>query len=194
MFHFVTFFTVAPKTEEAFVRELRMGGTWLQQARRVAPELVAADLLRHQRRPMFLCHDIWTTPDAYARACDSEAVRQLLDARKQMAADYFEIGAFTFPALKEADGTNDVVLAPAEIGCPAGWLSTEQLEDELLDAAIQATKEDSTTTTAALDRIDSYFAKDGDDPEKQHRQCLLGLLRLLRPNLAELLGEPAPLP
>ena len=77
MFHFVTFFTVAPEAEEAFVRELRMGGTWLAQARRVAPELVAADLLRHQCQQLFLCHDIWVTPEAYARACSSHAVRQL---------------------------------------------------------------------------------------------------------------------
>jgi len=193
MFHFVTLFTVTAEAEETFVRRLGMGGPWLEQARRVAPALVAADLLRHQRRPMFLCHDIWTTPGAYSRACGSRSVRQLLDARKRMAADSFEIGAFTFPALKEADGTNGAVLAPAETGCPAGWLSTEQLEDELIDAAIQATKENSNTTTAALDRIDAYFAKDGDDPEKQHRQSLLRLLGLLRPNLAELFGEPSSL-
>lgn len=99
MFHYVTFFTVAPEAEEDFVRALRMGGTWLNQARRVAPELVAADLLRHQRRPMFLCHDIWTTPEAYACAWSSQAVRQLFDARKQMATDSLELGAFMFPAL-----------------------------------------------------------------------------------------------
>ena len=49
-------------------------------------------------------------------------------------------------------------------------------------------------TTAALAQIDAHFAKDDDDPEKLHRQSLLGLLRLLRPNLAELLGEPSSLP
>ncbi|MGA8672002.1 MAG: hypothetical protein WB679_19140 [Terracidiphilus sp.] len=194
MFHFVTFFTVAPEAQEAFVRELRMGGAWLQQARRVAPALVAADLLRHQHRPMFLCHDIWVTPEAYACACSSNAVRQLLDTRKQMAADSFEIGAFTFPALKEPDATSDVVLTPAETGSAAGWLSTDQLEDELFDAAVQATMNNPNGTAAALAEIDAYFAKDGDDPEKQHRQSLLRLLRLLRPNLAELLGEPTSLP
>lgn len=193
MFHFVTFFTVAPEVEEAFVRALRMGGTWLNQARRIAPALVAADLLRHQRRPMFLCHDIWTTSEAYAHACGSEAVRQLFDARKQMAADSFEIGAFTFPALKETARTSDAGLPQAESLSPACWLPTDQLENELFDAAIQATVDDPNTTTAALDRIDAYFAKDGDDPEKEHRQSLLALLRLLRPNLAELLGEPSSL-
>lgn len=193
MFHFVTLFTVVPEAEEAFVRELRMGGTWLRQARRVAPALVAADLLRHQHRPMFLCHDIWVTPEAYACACGSQAVRQLLDARKQMAADSFEIGAFTFPTLKETSGTSDAILPPVETGSPAGWLSTDQLEDELFDAAVQATMKNPNATAAALAEIDAYFAKDGDDPEKQHRQSLLGLLRLLRPNLAELLGESSSL-
>jgi hypothetical protein len=193
MFHFVTLFTVAPEAEEAFVRELRMGGTWLAQARRVAPELVAADLLRHQRRPMFLCHDIWVTHEAYACACSNQAVRQLFDARKQMAADFLEIGAFTFPTLKETAGTSDAILTPVETGCPAGWLSTEQLEAELFDAAVQVTIDDTNATASALAEIDAYFAKDGDDPENQHRQSLLGLLRLLRPNLAELLGEPSSL-
>ena len=194
MFHFITFFTVAPEAEDAFVRELRMGGSWLNQARRIAPDLVAADLLRHQSRPMFLCHDIWVTPEAYAHACGSPAVRELLHARKRMAVDSFEIGAFTFPALKEPAGTSDAVLTPAETACPAGWLSTEQLEDELLKAAIQATMNDPNATTAALAQFDAYFAKDGDYPEKQHRQSLLRLLGLLRPNLAELLREPSSLP
>lgn len=194
MFHFVTLFTVAAEAEDDFVRGLRMGGPWIEQARRVAPALVAADLLRHQRRPMFLCHDIWTTPEAYSRACGSEAVRQLLNARKQMAADYFEIGAFTFPALKETAGTSDAGLMRAESLTPAWWLSTEQLENELCDAAVQATIDNTSATDAALARIDAYFAKDDDDLEKQHRQSLLGLLRLLRPNLAELLGEQSFLP
>ena len=193
MFHFVTFFTVAPQSEDAFVRALRMGGSWLNRARRVAPDLVAADLLRHQSRPMFLCHDIWVTPEAYAHACGSPTVRQLLDARKQMADDSFELGAFAFPTLKEAVGTSDCILAPAETGSPVGWLSTELLEDELFDAAVQATIDNANATAAALAQIDDYFAKDGEDPEKQHRQSLLGLLRLLRPNLADLLGEASPL-
>ena len=171
-----------------------MGGAWLAQARRVAPTLVAADLLRHQHRPMFLCHDIWTTPEAYACACGSPAVSQLFEARKQMAVDYFEIGAFAFPTVKETAGTSEAWLTEVESGIPVGWLSTEQLEDELYDAAVQATLDDTSATTSALAQIDAYFAKDGDDPEKQHRQSLLGLLRLVRPNLAELLGEPSHLP
>lgn len=194
MFHFVTLFTVNAEAEEAFVRALRMGGAWLRQARRVAPALVAADLLRHQHRPMFLCHDIWVTPEAYACACSSHAVRQLLDARRQMAADSFEIGAFTFPALGETVGNSDACLKLADPSKPVGWLSTDQLEDELFDAAVQATINIPNATAAALAEIDAYFAKDGDDPEMRHRQSLLGLLQLLRPNLAELLGESSTLP
>jgi hypothetical protein len=110
-----------------------------------------------------------------------------------MAADSFEIGAFTFPALKETAGTSNAGLMQAESLSPACWLSTEQLENELCDAAVQATMDNANATTAALAEIDAYFAKDGDDPEKQHRQSLLGLLRLLRPNPAELLGEPSSL-
>lgn len=194
MFHFVTLFTVNAEAEEAFVRGLRMGGAWLNQARRVAPALVAADLLRHQRRPMFLCHDIWVTPEAYARACGSQAVRQLLDARKQMAADSFEIGAFTFPALKVTAATSDASLTHAESLSPAGWLSTEQFEDELFDAAVQATMNNPNATAVALAQIDAYFALEDDHREKQHRQSLLELLQLLRPNLAELLGAPSSRP
>jgi hypothetical protein len=193
MFHFVTFFTVAPEAEEAFVRELRMGGTWLRQARRIAPALVAADLLRHQRRPMFLCHDIWTTPEAYAHACGSPAVRELLDARKQMAADSFELGAFAFPTLKEAVETN-ASLTGSESLRPIDSISTAQLEEELCAAAVQATVDDGNTTAAALAEVDDYFAQDNNIPEQQHRQSLLRLLGLLRPNLAELLSEPSSQP
>ncbi len=50
--------------------------------------------------------------------------------------------------------------------------------------------DNSYTTATALAKIDAYFAKIGDEPEKQYQKSLLGLRRLLRPNLAELLGEP----
>ena len=192
MFYFVTLFNVPAVAEETFVRGLGRGGPWLEQARRVAPALVGADLLRHQSWPVFLCQDIWTAPEGFAQACGSQAVRQLLDARKQMAASSFEIGGFTFPKLTETAGGSNARWPQTWPGRPAGWLSTEQLEDELFDAAVQATRENASATLAALARIDAYFAKDGRSmSEKQHRQSLLELLRLLRPNLAELLAEPS---
>lgn len=64
MFHFITLFAVAPEAEDDFVRRLGTDGGWLEQARRAAPDLVAADLLRHQSKSLFLSHDIWATPDA----------------------------------------------------------------------------------------------------------------------------------
>ncbi len=194
MFHFVTLFSVSAEAEEAFVRRLGRGGPWLEQVRRAAPALVGADLLRHQSWPVFLCHDIWTAPEAYAQACGCQAVRQLLDARKRMATRSFEIGAFSFPALPALPvtaGTGNAHPTQAKSSHPAAWVSTEQLEDELFAAAVQATTENASATRAALARIDAYFAKDGDGSEKQRRQSLLGLLRLLRPNLAELLAEPS---
>lgn len=193
MFHFITLFTVAEEAEEDFIRGVGIGGRWFEQARRIAPALVAADLLRHQRRPMFLSHDIWTTPEAYARACDNEAVRQLLSARKQLAVASFEIGAFTFPAPKETTGPSNASPTQLESLIPAGWLSTQQLEDELFDAALEETMSNPLTAAAALAQIDAYFAKVNGGGEEQHRQSLLRLLGLLRPNLAELLCEPSSL-
>lgn len=193
MFHFITLFAVAPEAEDDFVRRLGTGGAWLEQARHVAPALVAADLLRHQSKSLFLSHDIWTTPEDYTRARSSEAVRRLLSARKQMAVASFEIGAFAFPPLKETTGPSKACLMHAETRTPAPWLTTQQLEDELFDAALEDTVSNPKPAAAALAQIDAYFAQDGDAGEEQHRQSLLRLLGLLRPNLAELLGEPSPL-
>lgn len=58
---------------------------------------------------------------------------------------------------------------------PPAWLSTEELEDELLHA-IHASR----AQEEAMAIVDEYFA--GDDafgPELQHRQVLLWLLSLL---------------
>jgi hypothetical protein len=193
MFHFITLFAVAPEAEDEFVSRLGTSGAWLEQARRAAPALVTADLLRHQSKSLFLSHDIWATPEAYMRARGSEAVQQVLNARKQMAVASFEIGAFAFPALIETTGPSNAGLTQVETPNPAGWLSTEQLEDELFDAALEDMMSNPKSAAAALAQIDAYFARGGDVGETQHRQSLLRLLGLLRPNLAELLGEPSSL-
>jgi hypothetical protein len=193
MFHFITLFAVGAEAEDDFVRRIGTGGPWLERARRIAPALVAADLLRHQLKSLFLSHDIWTTPEAYSLARGSEAVQQLLSARKQLAVASFEIGAFAFPSIKERTEPSNACPAQAESPKPAGWLSTEQLEDELFDAALEDTISNPKPAAAALAQIDAYFAQDGDVRGKQHRQSLLRLLGLLRPNLAELFGEPSSL-
>jgi hypothetical protein len=105
----------------------------------------------------------------------------------------FEIGTFAFPALKETTGYSNTCLTQDETRTPAGWLSTQQLEDELFDAALDETMSNPKRAATAHAQIDAYFATDCDGGERQHRQSLLRLLGLLRPNLAELLGEPSSL-
>ncbi len=192
-FHFITLFAVAPEAEDDFVRRLGTDGLWLERARSVAPALLAADLLRHQSKSLFLSHDIWTTPESYSLARSSVDVQQLLSARKQMAVASFEIGAFAFPRPKATTGLSDAGLTQFESLIPASWLPTQQLEDELFDAALEDTISNPKSAAAGLAEIDSYFAKDGDVSETQHRQTLLRLLALLWPNLAELFGEPSSL-
>ena len=101
MLHVVTLFSVSAKAEDAFVRSLRMGGDFHTLARRLIPEFIAADLLRHHHGPLFLCLDFWTTPEAYRRACLSPAIQNLFLLRRQMADSSFELSAFSFPAVKE---------------------------------------------------------------------------------------------
>ena len=98
MLHVITLFTV-PDHEGAFVRSLCMNGDWQTLARRVAPDLVATDLLRHQLSSLYVCHDFWNTPEAYFRGLHSPIVQSLFLARRQMASACFELGAFQFPAL-----------------------------------------------------------------------------------------------
>ncbi len=114
MFHYVTFFTVSPEAEAAFVRRLGTGSPWQAHARRIAPALVGADLMHHQSRPLYLCHDFWITPEAYSEACKSEMVRELLDARKRMVDDSFELGAFPFPAIDGASEISKAASAPRD--------------------------------------------------------------------------------
>jgi hypothetical protein len=106
MLHVVTLFLLNPDVEGAFVHSLRIGGDWHTLAGRVAPQLVATDLLRHLHdpaEPLYLCLDFWTSAEAYRHAFHSPHIQHLLLARRQMAAGCFELGAFSFPAAKEFD-------------------------------------------------------------------------------------------
>lgn len=67
---------------------------------------------------------------------------------------------------------------------PPGWLSVDELE-ELLMAAIDAHQGDESGTLA---EIDDYFAGDEMLERSEYKRALLGLLGLLWPNLADLLG------
>ena len=101
MLHVITLFTV-PVNEDAFVHSISMNGDWHTLARSVAPNLIATDLLRHQLSPLYLCHDLWTTREAYLRGLHSPAVQNLFLMRRQMASACFELGAFQFPALADS--------------------------------------------------------------------------------------------
>jgi hypothetical protein len=68
---------------------------------------------------------------------------------------------------------------------PPGWLSTEELEQELFSAIVT----DSVPRAKAnFERIDVYFARDEPETEIEYRRSLLRLLADLRPQLAELVG------
>jgi hypothetical protein len=70
---------------------------------------------------------------------------------------------------------------------PPSWLSTDDLENELLAGIQTGGDEDS----PALAIIDEYFSGDDEfEDEADHRCVLLWLLSFLRPRLANLLGGP----
>lgn len=68
------------------------------------------------------------------------------------------------------------------------WLSTDQIENELLSAEI--TDSVNGRPDADFSRIDAYFAAAPDEPEAEYRRSLVLLLADLRPDLADLIGGP----
>lgn len=71
---------------------------------------------------------------------------------------------------------------------PTGWLSTDELEQELFLAVVADSR--SLRPEERFRRLDDYFAADLDENELQYRRSLLRLLAEFRPQLAELLGGP----
>lgn len=102
--HVATLYSVH-EAADAFVRSIRTGGDWQRVARRVAPDLVASDLLQHQSSPspVFLCIDFWVSWERYLRACHSPVYESLFQPRHDMAAATIELGVFAFPASAETD-------------------------------------------------------------------------------------------
>jgi hypothetical protein len=103
--HVATLYSVQPEAADAFVRSIRTGGDWQRIARRVAPDLVASDLLQHQSSPspVFLCIDFWVSREKYLRVRESPVYEPLLQLRNDMAAATIELGVFAFPAFAETD-------------------------------------------------------------------------------------------
>lgn len=107
--HVATLYSVQPEAADAFIRSIRAGGDWQRVARRVAPDLVASDLLQRQSSPspVFLCIDFWVSRERYLRVRESPVYEPLLQLRHDMAGATIELGVFAFPASAETD----VVLA-----------------------------------------------------------------------------------
>jgi hypothetical protein len=110
MLHVVTLFSVPAENADTFIRSIRIGGAWHTLARRLAPGLIATDLLEHHAfstlflynsSHLYLALDFWTSPEAHFRACLSAECQSLLLARRQMASASFELGTFTFPSVME---------------------------------------------------------------------------------------------
>jgi hypothetical protein len=103
--HVATLNSVQPEAAAAFVRSIRAGGDWQRVARRVAPDLVASDLLEHQSSPspVFLCIDFWVSLEKYLRVRESPVYEPPLQLRHDMVAATIELGTFAFPALAETD-------------------------------------------------------------------------------------------
>jgi len=76
---------------------------------------------------------------------------------------------------------------PAAYTAP-GWLSTDEIENELLSAVLSNSI--SACPDADFARIDAYFAVDHEETEAEYRRSLVRLLANLRPDLANLIGCP----
>lgn len=107
MLHVLTLFSVSPEAEDPLVNAIRRGGEWHSLARGLMPDLIATDLLEQQSSAtppflssssiLYICMDIWNSPDAYRRACQLPACQALFCARRRMAKFAFELGAFCSP-------------------------------------------------------------------------------------------------
>ena len=74
---------------------------------------------------------------------------------------------------------------------PVGWISTEQLEDELFNAIMMDSSPGGDEESEDFEEVDDYL--DGDEEcegEAEQRRSALRLLTTLRPRIAELLGGP----
>lgn len=103
--HVATLYSVHAEAADTFVRSIRNGGDWHRVARRVAPDLVASDLLQHQSSPtpVFLCIDFWVSREKYLRVRDSAVYESLFSLRNQLAQASIQLGEFAFPARDESE-------------------------------------------------------------------------------------------
>ena len=103
--HVATLYSVQAGAADAFVRSVRGGGDWHRVARRVAPDLIASDLLQHQSSPspVFLCIDFWASRERFQQVRESPVYEPLFRMRNQMTVAAIELGVFAFAPSAETD-------------------------------------------------------------------------------------------
>jgi hypothetical protein len=98
MFHVITLLSVSPEGEGNFLLSTR---NWQSRARRIAPDLISSDLLRHAFSPLFHCHDFWQDEASYLRARQSPAISDFLRERERMGCACLALGPFSPSRLME---------------------------------------------------------------------------------------------
>ena len=103
--HVATLYSVRAEAADHFIRSIRPEGDWQRIAGRLAPDLVASDLLQHESSPMpvFLCLDFWASREKYLSIRNSEIYEPLFSMRHQLAVATIELGVFVFPVPGESD-------------------------------------------------------------------------------------------
>ncbi len=99
MFHVITLLSVSPWAEGNFLLSTR---NWQSRARRIAPDLISSDLLRHAFSPLFHCHNFWQDEASYLRARQSPAISEFLIEREPMGGACLPLGPFSFARFIEA--------------------------------------------------------------------------------------------
>lgn len=97
-----------------FFRAVRRGGSWQTAVCRIAPDLIELDAfeaIEDGPKAIYLCLDLWSSPEAYLRACYSSEVQALFLARRGLADSSLEIGVFAFAPAPEpaADASRPTV-------------------------------------------------------------------------------------
>jgi len=121
MLHVITLYSVAAEAAGPFASSIRRGGEWHTLASRLAPALIATDLLeRHQSQAppflsssliLFVWMDFWISPEAYRHACLQPGCQALFESRQRMAKCAFELGAFSFPVATDVETPAAVAVA-----------------------------------------------------------------------------------
>jgi len=106
MLHVITLLHIAPGSEDDLLRSLYV---WQSRVRRVAPGLIATDVLRHAFSPLFHCHDFCQDEASYLQARQSPAIAEFLRERERMGCACLPLGPFAFAKLIESRNEQSLV-------------------------------------------------------------------------------------